>query len=328
VLYSMCFYINKYLLSTDNIKIQSLKVVTKSINTKADIKIPEATRNLKISYDGAYGAYVAYGVNKVLNIMDTKSGLKKALKLDNEASFYAWLPDRNRILIVEDMKKNNKRSFRLDYYDADRDEIGIISEVNAFNATAQITDLKVSTITNSIYIKAEDNNGKTQIYYLNIMKKLKKVKTTGNNIGNIEVIANKSNMAYEDSKNGRIYITNTRKPLIIDNVFSESLLGIDASDNVYIGEVKDNRIVNIYSGSLDAASIIWQPNELIAPVNKSDVYITKSGGMYVNIGLENTLYNLRSHEYIDYPGVFLQLIDGAIVSIDQEKLIITKLKEN
>jgi hypothetical protein len=322
-LYAIFFYINRYILSTANVKIQSQKIDTMSVTTNIYVKIPESAVNIKVSYDGAF---VAYEDNQGLNIVDTKIGQKNQTNLGYGVSYYEWLPDRNRILIVRDYKKNFTRKFKLDYYDADRDEQGNVSELKAFDTTTEIKDLKVSTITNSIYIKAEDNDSRAKIYYLNIMKKLKKIKTKDNNIGDIEVVPNKSNMVYEDNSNGKIYYTNIGKPIVLNNSKSQNLLGMDNEDNVYIGETVNNKIVNIYSGSLDTTNIVWHLNELNAPVNKSDVYIPRTGGIYINIGLENSLFNVSTHEFTSYPGKLLQVIDDAIVSIDHQKLMITKLK--
>jgi hypothetical protein len=323
VLYGIFFYINKYLLNTDNLKFQSKKVEITNVSKNVQVNIPAFAENIKVSYDGAY---VAYETNKVLNMTDTRTGLNKEMNLNNEVSFYNWLPDRNRILLVEDLKVNNSKVFRLDYYDVDREEMGNISEFNAFDSTAQIKDLRVSTITNSIYMKAENHKGRAKIYYLNIMKKLKKIKTKVNHIGNIAVVTNKSSMAYEDRMNGRIFVTNRKNPLVIDNVLIQSLLGMDNQDNVYIGETVGNKIVKIYSESLDASTIKWYPYELRAPVDKSDIYISNVGNIYINDALKNALFSVKSDEYINYPGELLQIIDNDIISINHGMLVMTKLK--
>lgn len=322
VIFSAFFYINKYILSTTSIKIQSKKVTTANINPTVAVKIPTAAENLKASYDGNYIAYD----NNGLNIIDTSSGLNKVLELEASGAFFTWLPDRNRILIVETSKKNYKKTFKLDYYDADRDEIGNIIEFNAFDRTAKIKDLKISTITNSIYIKVEDGNGKIKIYYLNIMKKLKKVKTRVTNVGNIEVIPNKSSMVYEDVTHGRIYVTNLKKPLTFNNMVPKSLLGMDNEDNIYIGERIAGKISKIYYGSLDENNITWGSYILKSPVDKEDIYVTKAGAIYVNEVQNEKLFNVKTTEYTNYKGILLEITSDSIISIYQQRLILTKLK--
>lgn len=322
-LYATFFYINKYILSNDRIRFQSKKVDMTKVDMNIPINIPTSAKNIKVSYDGSY---VAYDDNEILNIMDVKSGIKKEINLDNSVSFYSWIPDRNRILIIENVDRNYSRVFKLDYYDADKAETGNISKFNASAATMEIKLLRVSTITNSIYMKAEDDKGRAKIYYLNIMEKLKKVKMKSSDIGNIEVIPNKSSMAYEDNINGKIYVTNITKPLVIKGVISQNLLGIDNEDNVYIGENVGNKITKIYTGALDAAIVRWYPYVLSAPVDKTDIYISKVGGIYVNDALKNTIFKVKSNKYISYPGKLIQVIDDAIISINQGKLTITMLK--
>lgn len=325
VFYAIFFYINKYVLTSDNIKISSQKVETKSLVKPIKVYIPNFARDVKASFDGSYAAYEE---NNLLYIVNIQSGEKKKIDLNNKLSFFSWLPDRNRILIITNSKNNNKKIFKLNYYDADRDETGIISDFNAADETMEIRNVKVSTLTNSIFIKAVGGNGKTQIYYMNIMKKLKKLKLKTKNIGDIEAIKHKTHLVYEDSIKGKIYISNVAKPLMIDNVKTESLLGVDNEDNVYIGEIKENKIVRIYSESMDSDSTQWIPYELDVPVSKGDIYISGPGGIYINNAIENSIFEVKSKQRIGYTGELLQIIDNGIVSNSDGELIIKEIKAN
>lgn len=319
VLLSVFYYIDKYILSSDSLKISSEKIDTKSNN--ANINIPTSAEDIKVSYNGAY---VAYNDNGILNIVDTKSGLKKELNLEN-VSFYNWLPDRNRILVAQNIKKNYSSVFQLDFYDAERDEIGNISDIAAFDSAAEVMDLKVSTLTNVIYIKVGDNN-RTKIYYLNIMKKLKKINTQVRNIGNIEVIPSKNDMVYEDSINQRIYVTGLNEPIAIANVTAQSLLGIDSGDNIYIGEIRNNKVVKVYWNSMDKPAVNWNSLAISGLVDKKDIYISGTGGIYVNDSSQNSVHEMKSNKISNYTGKLLRIIDGGLISIDGGKLIVTGMK--
>lgn len=325
VFYSVLFYVNKYILSSDNIKISSKHIETKKTKSPIDIYIPNFASSIKVSSDGSY---VAYEQNNVLNIVDIQSGTNTKVKLNQNLSFFNWLPDRNRILIVKSTVLKNKKTFKLDYYDADRAEEGNICDFSSTDKTTEINDVKVSTLTNSIFIKTENSSRKAQIYYMNIMKKLKKLRLKSKNIGSIEAIQHQSHMVYEDRLKSRIYITNSTAPLLLNKVKTIKLLGVDDSDNIYVGEIKDNEIIGIYSGTIDPKGISWVAHELSVPVNKSDIYITGLGGIYINNSIENNLYEINSKQTFGYKGELLQVIDGSIVSNNDGKLILTPINNS
>ena len=95
------FYVDNYFLATDS------KIVAKKVDEdktekikNIDITVPANVRNILVSYDAKY---LSYYENEKLKIVNCKDGSIKNIA-ENEGSkisFYEWLPDRNRMLLVE-----------------------------------------------------------------------------------------------------------------------------------------------------------------------------------------------------------------------------------
>src|SRR5665647_2543149 len=111
------FYIDNYFLATYS------KVVTKKVieNKSAkleniDITVPEKAENILVSYDAKY---LTYYEKEKLRLVNCKDGKIKNIEAEDGAKIYfsEWLPDRNRILLVE--KKSNDESSNLVLYSYD-----------------------------------------------------------------------------------------------------------------------------------------------------------------------------------------------------------------
>ena len=95
------FYVDHYFLATDS------KVVTKKVDEdksekikNIDITVPANAENILVSYDAKY---LSYYENEKLKIVNCKDGKIKNIEVEegSKISFYEWLPDRNRMLLVE-----------------------------------------------------------------------------------------------------------------------------------------------------------------------------------------------------------------------------------
>ena len=96
------FYLNNYFLTSDT-TVKSQKVGDSSTSNKTSVSkanVPSNATTINVSYDASY---ISYYLNDELYVVNTITGKSVNVSSSNgvKISFYKWLPDRNRMLIVE-----------------------------------------------------------------------------------------------------------------------------------------------------------------------------------------------------------------------------------
>ncbi|NMM64687.1 hypothetical protein HBE96_18940 [Clostridium sp. P21] len=316
------FYVNKYLLASDT-TIKAKKVV-KSDNKKPDVKIniPDTAKNINISFDGKF---LAYYDGDILKIVNTVTGDEKKVEFEDgvKVSFYKWLSDRNRMLIAEKESSSDESSFKLAYYDVDKDLKEDIKNLELDDKKSEVVDIQASPLTNVIYVKVASSGKRSKIYWINIMKEMKDVETRSYQIGNIKLLPHEDKLVYEDLTHGRIYTTDKDEPLEINGVNRPSLVGVDDNDNIYIGETNEDKVTKIFYGSIKEGRNNLQTVDLGSAVDKDNILITEQGKIYINDNLRGLVKEFSSGREYKYEGSFLQMYNGGVVSLSDGKLIKT-----
>lgn len=317
------YYINKYYLSDEtHITVSKLTKNTPTEKT-AEVSVPQGAENISASYNGKYVAYYDSGV---LKVVDMSTGEINNVEFDNgvEVSYFKWLSDRNRMLIAEKHKTSSGMSFELSYYDVDKDTKDSITELTWAGKNADVSDIEASPLTNMIFIKIALNDYQSSIYSLNIMGNKTKTTTVVSTIGNICIVPHVDKLYYEDSQNDRIYATGTKGKMVIGSSDKLALLSIDSSDNVYIGELADDgTIKRIYYGQAGAATSTYGYMDLASPVMKEDICISTDGKVYLNDSFKGILTEFSTGKQYTYKGNFIQIYDGGIVSLSDNKVVKT-----
>ncbi|MBP2034117.1 hypothetical protein J2Z42_002844 [Clostridium algifaecis] len=321
------FYINNYFLSS-NTEIKTKKIV-KSEPKKDDavVKIPDDATNISTSFDGMY---ISYYEENTLKIINTKNGNEKNIYFKNgsKMSFYKWLKDRNRMLIAEKQSSDSEDDgyiFNLEYYEVDKDIKENIKKLKDLSSKTEIEDIQESPLTNVIYIKTKDSGERTNIYRINIMNEMEKVKTNSCIVGNMGILSLKDKLIYEDDIYHKIYVTGQDEPLNLSSVKNPVWVGVDDDDRVYIGDMQDNKVSNLYYGNIDDTNKNYQTINIGESVNASDIYVNKSGKVYVNNNLKGEVKDISSGKTYTYHGQFVQMYDNGIISVSDGKLVKTLL---
>lgn len=313
------FYLNNYFL-TSNTAIKSKKVVDSSNETSVtQVNVPNNAKTINVSYDGKY---IAYYLNDVLYIVNTKTGKSVNVGFPEgvKVSFFKWLPDRNRVLIAE--KENGNLS--LSYYDVDKAQKNNITKLAMDSSIAEVNDIEAAPLPNVIYIKLSNGVKSNTIYFIDIMKAIKRINTKTNNIGNIEVVPHEDKMVYEDLTNNKVYATGINNALSFIGSTKSCLLDIASNDQVYIGDVdSNNNIDKIYFGTLKDSTSSWQILQLNTPVGKDNLFVTASGKVYINDNLKGTVTEFQTGKKTAYKGVFLQSYNDGIASLSDGILVKT-----
>jgi len=310
------FYLNNFLL-TSNGNVKSQKVTDSSNKTSASkVKVPSDATKINVSYDASY---VSYFLNDELNVINTTTGKSVNVSSSNgvKISFYKWLPDRNRMLIVE----TSDRNLSLSYYDVTQSEKSKVTDILMVSSESVVQDIEASPLTNIIYIKVKNGYKNYSIYWVDIMKSIKKIDTQSKYIGNIQVLPHEDKMLYEDLTNNKVYETGSDQALSFIGSTKSNLLAIDNNDLVYIGNVDSNdNIDKIYYGTLKGD---WKSIPLSTPVNKANLFVTTSGKIYKNDTNKSTLTEIKTGKKLTYKGTFLQVYSAGISSLSNGNLVKT-----
>lgn len=314
------FYVNKYILTSDTSNIQTKKIV-KSEPKKQDIeiKVPDNATHVNVSFNGRY---LAYYDEDVLKVIDTKNGGEKKVDFADgiKVSSYKWLSDRNRMLIAEKETSKQSSNFKLAYYDVDKDVKEDIKELDWADKKSEVEDIQASALTNIIYVKVANSGQRSSIYWINIMKEMKKVDTMAYMIGKIKVVPHEDKLIYEDLTHQRIYMTGQDEPLKVNGVNSPSLIAVDDNDNVYVGETQDNKVTKIYFGSVKEGNNTLQAIDLKGAIDKDALFVSPQGKIYINDNLKGIVREVSIGKEYVYKGNFVQMYIDGIISISDGKL--------
>ena len=319
---SVFIYIeNVYLGANSDIKVEKLeeKEIKKDIST--EVSIDEAAEKIAISSNGKY---ISYMVNNQLKIEDSSDGNVKNAE-SKDIVFYKWITNQNYLIAIEKIKYYGSYYFKPISIEAKTGEARELSDfslenikIELDNEKDKIDDVIFSTGTHSLYIKVGKSNGKSDLYYANVMNELKKVRQN-KHIDDIVVPLSKSKAVMEmDSK---ITILDSPNNISVAGVKKAEILGTDNNDYVYFGEVKDNKVVRIYYSEVNEGKEKWQSLNLIKPVNEEDIFIDYYGKVYVNDKEEKKVLELTTNQTITYKGELIQIYNKGMVTKDDNKII-------
>ena len=325
---SIFLYIENVYLGTDlNIKAEKVEEKENSADKKTEIDIKKGLNEVKLSSDGRF---VSYLEDNKLKILDSNDNKEKECETDNgaEVVFYKWLSSENNMIVIQKVKEKGVSYFEPISFDAKKGETRELADFNLKkvriklqNSKDEIDDVVFSTSTNTLYIKVKQSDKKCDLYYANIMNELNKVKAD-KTIGTVVVPTTSTNAVMEEGSN--ITILNTKGNLSIPSVKVSKILGADVNDNVYFGELVDNKIKEIYYTVLSDKNRKWNELTLTKSVDKEDITIDYSGKVYVNNKSESSVLELTSNKLIKYKGTFVQSYSKGIISRVGDKLIKNK----
>ncbi|HBJ2610915.1 hypothetical protein CJF15_05520 [Clostridium botulinum] len=328
---ALLFVDKVYLSSAKTFKINKVEEEDKKIKKTVSIDVPDYAENIKISYNGEYISY--HTENKIVIINVSKKEEKYVEFKNGTVNYTAWLPDRNILFIGEKSGGNNGSFLALFSYDSEKnekfqleDENGKKTIINLPNNNYDIKNMTLSTATNTIYLKVKNEQGRSRIYRINTMAQLERIRSLGNNLGEIALMNSEDRVVYENKNDGNIHVEGKDYPITIRDEANHCLLGVDDKDVMYIGKLKgsmeEETIEKIYYWSLDEKTINKKDIELENPINKKDIKILPNGKIFFINNNENKVKELISKEEVKYNGVFEDISMDAIVSKEGNKVII------
>jgi uncharacterized protein with HEPN domain len=196
--------------------------------------VPKQLSYLSFSNNGEYCVYL---YNGILYVKEITNGVKKIAEK---------LPISNVILMANQniiiyFTIDNNGTIQIKTYNIDNSKTTLQKTFRTY-AGAKIKQVDYSNLTNLIFLNVERKNIRglsDNIYYLNIMKKVK-VKSTGNIIKTMVLLSKSNNLYYQDKNN---VLFNQSKPVAALKNIPVELLGKDSDDNVYVQSINDKSSV-------------------------------------------------------------------------------------
>jgi len=318
--FSVLFYIDHYFLATDS-KVVTKKVVeeTTEKTKNIDIMVPGVAKKILASYDAKY---LSYYENEKLKIANCKDATIKDIAVDegSKISFYEWLPDRNRMLLIEKKSHDDSSNLVLYYYDVSKGEKVKIKDLAWANTKSEVEDIQLSTLTGVTYVKVANKGERSSIYRIDRMGSMTKADTIPNFVSNISLVRHEDKLVYEGLVYNKIYVTGSDEAISIKDVDRLTLIATDDNDNVYLGEIKDKLISKIHYGKISDKTTDWKIIELQSPSKKEDLFISDAGKIYQNNALQGVVKEINSGIQTSYEGNLLQLYTKGIVSLINNKI--------
>lgn len=330
---SIFLYVEKIYLASD-VKIEAKKVEEKEIPQEKklnEIEIKDGVEQVSLSSDGRF---VAYFEGDKLKVLDSNDNSEKEFQSekDGEIVFYKWLINENSMIVIQKIRENGELYFEPVSFNAKKGETRQLTDIhlnevkiNIKNKNDKIDNVVFSNATHSLYIKVQKQNGKSDLYYANVMNQLAEVRSN-KEIGNIVVPTTNANAVMEMGDSATIL--NSPGNIEIPNVQITKILGTDINDNVYFGEQVNDKITKIYYTILNDEKLQWYTLTLQKPVDKEDIIVDYSGKVYINDKATNSVLELTTKKIIKYEGQLLQSYAKGFISRENNKLIKNEIAEN
>lgn len=330
---SLFLFLDKYYLKTDlNFTATKVEKKTTEIHKSVIIKFPEDIQNLSICFNGKYAAYMKDNNIYTVN-MENNETQKVHISSECIPIFYKWLPDINRIIIVEKYPKDKK--FRFSYYDVKTEETVAVNDflnnqevfMPIKSDSDYIDDIAISTKTQVMYVKVAKKGKRCSLYRIDRMSRIEPLKVNAYLLDDIFSTNHDDRLLYEDTINRRIGVSNMA-PIKIKDVKEPALLGTDDNDCVYIGETNNGKVQKIYYGKLKDKLSQWKTYIPEEPIYKDEVFIKNDGSVFIDSSLKGSITEISNGNTVNYQGRFLRICNSSIYSIMNNELLITSLSQN
>lgn len=321
------FFVDQFYLNTETVfNTKKVEATSKKPN-KINVSISDKSENIGVSFSGNY---ISYYENKTITIVDTSNNKKNQINLDSNStlSMYKWLPDRDIMLIsYKYINSSGKGFIKFKSYNAKKNEaINLANDKNKEvniplnDSSSDVQNITLSTATNVTYIQVGKKGTLSKLFRINVMAQMENTRYPNCTLGNISVLNKEDKLIYEDTTHNRIRVLGITNPIATGENASHYLLGTDNDDKIYIGNGEENKVRKIFVATLNSVS---QPKaiDLKAPTDKNNIYISKSGKIYINDNENSKVLDLETGKETAYKGTFIKIFDSGVIANNNGKLI-------
>ncbi|MCX7745598.1 MAG: hypothetical protein N2645_01730 [Clostridia bacterium] len=321
-------YMNHYFSFKEAEVVATSYEVDTKLENDTSIKIPENVETAKTSFSSSYVAYIHEGKLEIVDLKKKKN-IETISHEEGSVSFYKWLPDRDIIIYSLKFNNDNAGGVQIYTYDISSKVTSDYPKIKNLSTKSDVLDIQLSPLTNIVYAKIKVSDQEASIYKFNIMENIDYIMNVPLNT-NIRETIYSDKLIYQGGKNKitvRDGLKSSSKTLPFEGKMV--LLGVDNEDQVYAGELDDNKKVSkIYYGKLDEdIDETWKKVPLKTPVIPEKIHITSGGLIYENHETGPSIYNLLSGKRIEFRGSLIEVLDQCIVSLEDRKLKFQVVRE-
>lgn len=331
VIFQFCvlLYINNIFLNTD-ITVSIKDADVKKDVVTGDFEVPDNAQNISVSYNAEYGAYLLDGVLHIINL-DNSNDKEVAGMSNDKITYFRWLPDRNMVIFSSNTKDGRKGIVQISTYEPDSENLRAYPQIDGLTAMSQVMDIELSQYTNVVYAKIKTSDTKSKIVRFNVMSQYSHVMKLGAD-AIIKECSFVNKLVYQNEEESvyvydGINMVKNKIPIDSDKV---KVLDIDLNDTLYIGILDSSgKVTQIYHQKIgdDKINDSWTKLALKEATSVENIIISGNGNIYINDIEENKVINATNNLKASYRGEFIEVLDGALVSKDENKVVITSLKE-
>ncbi|MGE5628882.1 MAG: hypothetical protein ACM3X7_12385 [Solirubrobacterales bacterium] len=323
-------FIDQFYLNDETVfNTKKVDAANKKLNN-INVELPNGASNIGVSYNGNYISYTEDGK---VTVVDTSNNKKKQIEIDRGCTFSIckWLPDRDIMLVSYKYIDSQRKGFiKFKSYNAKKDESTALSNekskelsIPLNDSNSDVQNITLSTATNVTYVQVGLKGTISKIYRINVMAQMEATKYVSCTLGNISVVNKEDKLVYEDRTNNRIRVVGMINPIATGENATHYLLGTDEDDMIYIGNGEDNKISKIFTTSITGAKSQLKTYNLSNAADIKDIYVSRSGKIYINDSTKSKLTEVISGKEVDYKGIFIKIFDNGIISNNNGKIIST-----
>jgi hypothetical protein len=287
------------------------------------LKIPPGASNLKVSFDGKYVGYLLDGKLKVLSLDSKKNVFIK--NSEDTYSFFKWLPDRDMLILSKQNTAITPNFLEIRTFDVITGVERSYPQIKNLSSKSQVIGIELSTLTNVVYIEVKINNYEKDIYKFDIMDNLDyimtvKLSTIIKQMNFVDTVVYQENPKYILIRNGS---SNWLEKIFLKKDYV--LLGTDYEDNIYIGELDEEKNVkNILSKNLQGGTEKdWKQIPLIKTSAPKSIYIAAQGDVFCL--RENSIYIANKNKEISFSGRCVDILNNYFITLNYNELQIYRL---
>lgn len=355
VIQCIIFYLaDRYIMVKEDVRIFKMNLTDKEEDSSLDINIKadSSWENINCSYDGKYISYTSKGK---LYTYNTYKNITKEVPFEanQKLAYYMWIPERERMLIIEKKSVDKDLFFSISYYDANNNEKKNVKEISQETENSIINDVEVSLLTGIIYINITTEDTNSSLYRIDISENILSIDTENLFIDKLSLVESMDRLLYEDKLYNKIFYidfpSNKGEKVIInhksdesdewdeeamtgDNLkplkdkYVDSLLGSNDLGEVYVGKNINGYISTIYNTEGDLKLANWNTNKLKIPVKKENIFICDGGGFYVIYENEKKIiyYNKKIEITKELYGKVISFYNKGYLYINSDNRIINE----
>jgi len=323
------------------------KTIDTTISQKEEqvnsIDIPSEAKDLKVSYDGSY---VAYMKDNKLNIVDVNTKESKKTidnyflnkdntlsKTESKISTFKWIPYKNMIMFAMSSLPNASSRGQVYTYDLETGNIHVSKNImydNYIPWGGEISDIIISPFTMVYYIRVSSKQNNDRFYRVDIMDDLYiSVTLPSATIAKIGFYT--EDLYYTEGEQKILVKSGLKSPVSITMPSNQVLLGIggtskEAKDIIYSGILNsEGKVEKIIYGNQSTGASSWKSIDISKPLEREDFVIKDEEKIY-SVGADNTITELTSGKKTSFSGKFINVTDTHVVYHNGDKLYFKTIK--